>query len=203
VHGLWYKKVYFQIGMVVGDTQEHIKICGFRVGNGLYRQHVCRDCLVSTEDADNPDIECELREVGDAYKFLKQYLDKETYPDGKLPSIPTFFGVNQTNSKFATRNEWCRVISHNPIIPALMSHYFGGDPEGLFGATPFEVLHQLLLGLLKYIFDSLYIFRTIPKDWESFFKKRSCPEVPNRYSEANEPGLPPKLPIQRWKERKV
>ena len=85
-----------------------------------------------------------------------------------------------------------------------MSHYFGGDPEGLFGATPFEVLHQLLvLGLLKYIFDSLYIFRTIPKDWESFFKKRSCPEVPNRYSEANEPGLPPKLPIQRWKERKV
>ena len=72
-----------------------------------------------------------------------------------------------------------------------MTHYFGGDPEGIFGATPFEVLHQLLLGLLKYIFDSLYIFRTIPKDWESFFKKRSCPEVPNTYSEANEMGLPP------------
>ena len=72
MHGLWYTKVYFQIGMLVGDKQEHIKIGGFRGGNGLYRQHVCRDCLVSTEDADNPDIECELREVGDAYKFLKQ-----------------------------------------------------------------------------------------------------------------------------------
>ena len=95
-------KVYFQTGMVVGDTEEHYKICGFRGSNGLYRQHVWQDCSVRTEDADNPDIECELREVGDACKFLKQYLDKETYPDGKLPSIPTCFGVTQTNSKFAT-----------------------------------------------------------------------------------------------------
>ena len=52
-------------------------------------------------------------------------------------------------------------------------------------------LNQLLLGLLKYILESLYNYRPIPKDWESFFKKRSCPEVPNRYSEANETGLPP------------
>ena len=72
-----------------------------------------------------------------------------------------------------------------------MTHYFGGDPEGIFGATPFEVLHQMLLGLLKYILESLYNYRPIPKDWESFFKKRSCPEVPNRDSEANETGLPP------------
>ena len=72
-----------------------------------------------------------------------------------------------------------------------MTHYFGSDPKGVFGATPFEVLHQLLLGLLKYILDLLYNYQTIPKDWESFFKKRSCPEVPNRYSEANETGLPP------------
>ena len=135
--------------MVVGDTEEHNKICGFCGGNGLYRQHVCRDCTVHAEDADNPDIECKLREVGDAYKFLKQYLDKETYPVGKLPSIPTCFGVTQTNSKFATQNEWCHVISHNPIIPALMTHYFDGDPEGVFGATSFEVINQLLLGLLK------------------------------------------------------
>ena len=84
------------------------------------------------------------------------------------------FGVTQTNDgKFATRNEWCRIISHNPIILALMTHYFGGDPEGIFGATPFEVLHQMLLGLLKYILESLYNYRPIPKDWESFFKKKA------------------------------
>ena len=36
VHGLGYTKVYFQIGMVVGDTEEHNKMCGFCGGNGLY-----------------------------------------------------------------------------------------------------------------------------------------------------------------------
>ena len=56
VHGLGYTKVYFLYGMVVGDMEEHYKICGFCGGNGLYRQHVCQDCSVHTEDADNPDI---------------------------------------------------------------------------------------------------------------------------------------------------
>ena len=36
VHGLGCTKVYFQIGMVVGDTEEHNKMCGFCGGNGLY-----------------------------------------------------------------------------------------------------------------------------------------------------------------------
>ena len=36
VHGLGYTKVYFQIGCIVGDTEQHNKICGFRAGNGLY-----------------------------------------------------------------------------------------------------------------------------------------------------------------------
>ena len=47
VHGLGMTKVYFQIGMIIGDTEEHNKICGLRGGNGLYRRYVCRDCLVS------------------------------------------------------------------------------------------------------------------------------------------------------------
>ena len=38
----------------------------------LYRQHVCRDCSVRAENAYNPDIECELEEVGDAYKLLSE-----------------------------------------------------------------------------------------------------------------------------------
>ena len=45
VHGLGMTKVYFQIGMIIGDTEEHNKICGFRGDNGFYRQYVCRDCL--------------------------------------------------------------------------------------------------------------------------------------------------------------
>ena len=52
--------------------------------------------------------------------------------------------VSQSNGKYATANEWCRVISHNPIMPALINHFFGSDSKGLFGATPFEVVDQVL-----------------------------------------------------------
>ena len=69
VHGLGMTKVYFQIGMIIGDTEEHNKICGFRGVNGLYRRYVCRDCLVSTEDADNPDIGCERHKGSDVKMF--------------------------------------------------------------------------------------------------------------------------------------
>jgi len=116
-------KVYFQIGMIIGDTEEHNKICGFRGGNGLYRRYVCRDCLVSTEDADNPDIGCERRKASDVKKFLNKFLDKNAYPDGKLPCIPPEYCVSQSNGKYATANEWCRVISHNPIMPAIINHF--------------------------------------------------------------------------------
>ena len=63
VHGFGMTENYFQIGMIIGDTEEHNKICGLRGGNGLYRRYACRDCLVSTEDADNPDIGCESCKV--------------------------------------------------------------------------------------------------------------------------------------------
>ena len=58
IHGVGMTKVDFEIGMIIGDTEEHNKICIFRGGNGLYQRYVCRDYLVSTEDPDNPDIVC-------------------------------------------------------------------------------------------------------------------------------------------------
>ena len=109
--------------MIIGDIGEHNNICGFRGGNGLYRRYVCRDCLVSTEDADNPDIGFERRKVSDVKMFLNKFLDKNAYPDGKLPCIPPEYCVSQSNGKYATANEWCRVISHNPIMPALINHF--------------------------------------------------------------------------------
>ena len=59
-------------------------------------------------------------------------------------------GVSQSDGKKGRASEWCCVISHNTIMAALMNHFFGGDLEGLFGVAPFEVLHQLLLGIFKY-----------------------------------------------------
>jgi hypothetical protein len=52
-------QVYFQVGMIIGDTEQHNKICGFcGGGNGLHRWHMSHDCNVTSDDADNPNIKC-------------------------------------------------------------------------------------------------------------------------------------------------
>ena len=63
VHGLVKTKVFFQVGMIIGDADEHNKICGFRGGNGKYRLHTCRDCTVTTPNSDNPYAKCKPRLV--------------------------------------------------------------------------------------------------------------------------------------------
>jgi hypothetical protein len=68
-------------------------------------------------------------------------------------------------------------------MPALINFFFAGNLEGLYGATPFEVLHQLLLEIFKYILESLYNYRTIPEEWTSFFKERKSSDIPENFSD--------------------
>ena len=49
LHGFGWMQVYFQVGMIIGDTEQHNEICGFRGGNGLHRQHMSHDCNVTSD----------------------------------------------------------------------------------------------------------------------------------------------------------
>ena len=53
--------------------------------------------------------------------FLNKFLDKNAY---RPPCIPPEYCVSESNGKYATANEWCHVISQNPIMPALINHFF-------------------------------------------------------------------------------
>ena len=61
LHGFGWMQVYFQVGMIIGDTEQYNKICGFCGGNGLRRQHISRDCNVTSDDTDNPNIKCTMK----------------------------------------------------------------------------------------------------------------------------------------------
>ena len=70
LHGFGWMQVYFQVGMIIGDTEQHNKICGFRGGNGLHRQHMSCNCNVTSDDADNPNIKCTRKEVKETCRLL-------------------------------------------------------------------------------------------------------------------------------------
>jgi hypothetical protein len=58
LHCFGWMQVYFQVGMIIGDTDQHNKICGFCGGNGIHRWHMSCNCNVTSDDADNPNIKC-------------------------------------------------------------------------------------------------------------------------------------------------
>ena len=51
--------------------------------------------------------------------------------------------------------------------------------EGVLGASPFDVLHQFQLGLLKYILTSLFHYCSVPSHFQEWLDKRSSPDVPS------------------------
>jgi hypothetical protein len=70
VYGFGWMKVYFQVGMIIGDTEQQNKICGFSGGNGLHRWHMSQDCNVTSDDADNPSIKCTRKEMKETCRFI-------------------------------------------------------------------------------------------------------------------------------------
>ena len=56
--------------MIIGDTEQHNKICGICGGNGLQRQHMSCDCNVTSDDADNPNIKCTRKKVKETRRFI-------------------------------------------------------------------------------------------------------------------------------------
>ena len=58
--------------MIIGDMEQHNKICGFCGGNGLHRWHMSRDCNVTSDDVDNPNIKCTRKEhVKETCRFIR------------------------------------------------------------------------------------------------------------------------------------
>ena len=59
----------------------------------------------------------------------------------------------------------------------IMYHNFR-DVQGVHGATPFETLHQFLIGMLPYILESLYNYRAVTEVEKQSLNKQTCPDVP-------------------------
>ena len=111
-------------------------------------------------DSDLPNPKCKAQSVVATKEFLEKIL---SHGDNLSPVLRDLGGArkrfNQKGKSVAKKrrlspkkgreDNWARVISRIPIIPALFHHNFGGDAQGVLGACPFETLHQYQLWVLK------------------------------------------------------
>lgn len=112
------KKLIFRLAFIIGDTKGHDILC-CRMGSHNNTYGLCRDCNMTTQNADNPDIPCQL--------FKQQDLD--ILPEQDLNSL-SFLRVN-----------------HN----AFHATSFGASPYGINCATPIDIIHSILIGLMEYL----------------------------------------------------
>jgi hypothetical protein len=91
-------KVYFQVGMIISDTEQHNKICGFCGGNGLHRRHMSHDCNVTSDDADNPNIKCTRKElVKETYMFIRWVMTTSEQNGNVMPCIQAHYEGKQSS----------------------------------------------------------------------------------------------------------
>ena len=132
LHGFGWMQVYFQVGMIIGDTEQHNKICGFCGGNGLHRQHMHHKCNVTSDDADNPKIKFTRKEVKETCRFIWWVMTTLEQNRNAMPCIPAHYKGKQSSKSrsISTPDDWCCLISQNHhIMPSLFDHDFGGNRE--------------------------------------------------------------------------
>ncbi len=141
-------RVKVPVAFVIGDAKSGDMLCG-RYGN-YNTSRISRACDAHSSNCSNTEVHCsyvkqqEIESLCQIALFQKGYDIKE----------------NKTYSKEEVDNAECRLhdLSCHPVRNAFHSVNFGNDPRGIYGATPTDLLHAFLEGILKYsmgiIFDS-------------------------------------------------
>ena len=119
------------IQYIVGDCKGNDLLCGRKGGHHIEMKGLCRDCNIAPNDGDNVCMNKELM--------------------CNFHSIDTIVGCSKTElDKY----------SFLPIHNCFTDLSFGGCPRNIYGATPAEILHSILLGLCEYIAESMELIFT-------------------------------------------
>ena len=119
------------IQYIIGDCKGNDLLCGRKAGHHIQMKGLCRDCNISPQDGDNVCLDSELM--------------------CSFHSVHTIVG--------RTKDE-LDAYSFIPIHNCFSDLSFGGCPRNIYGATPAEILHSILLGLCEYIAESMELIFT-------------------------------------------
>jgi hypothetical protein len=122
----WNCELIFFVPFVKCNGDEGDELCGSFGSRGKDISQLCRHCPCPTDETDNPNA---------------------NYPFKTEPMIQKMFLKNNAQKH--------KELSQIPIKNAFHLVWFGlHNVKGIHGATPWELLHGILLGHFKYIRDS-------------------------------------------------
>ena len=144
VYGLGEVYLHFELCMIIGDTEGHDKMCGHNSCHVSSQARMNRTCDVSTEDGDNPNVECNLSVQSDIQKIVDLCINKIT----RRKSVGKY-------------RSYAASISQKLVHVSYWDFSWGGCPYGVNVGTPFEWMHTGQEGLMVYLLRHLYDYHNI------------------------------------------
>ena len=153
------------IQFIIGDCKGNDLLCGRKGGHHIDMKGLCRDCNISPNDGDNVCLNKELM--------------------CKFHSTETIVGCSKTElDKY----------SFLPIRNCFTNLSFGGCPRNIYGATPAEMLHSILLGMCEYIAESMELIFT---DSSMYLISKTVVGIYENSRRQSERDLPDMGPFQK------
>jgi hypothetical protein len=131
--------LHFEINLIIGDTSGHDILTGHNQCYSKRTPRPIRSCNVEWDDLDDHNSQCECNLPKETYDLVQKCMHKIL-----------------NRRKVTKYRSVAKGISHQLVIPALYELGYGGHSRGVFCATPFEILHTLMLGTMKYTLHCLY-----------------------------------------------
>ncbi len=124
-------KVLLPLAFVIGDVKSNDHLCCRYGGHKTARP--CRACNVSFEDLDNPHHTCEWIHYSNLHEAVINVQNEN----------------NSRQQQKEAENKLHKLSTHR-CINSFHNVCFGGDTLGILGATPTDLMHAFLEGVMTY-----------------------------------------------------
>ena len=157
IHGVGNVNAHFELSLVIGDMVGHDQLCCHYQCYSKEIHRPMRMCYCSYDDLDNPLIRCDKIIAEKVDKIVSDCIEVICADDGRIQKA----------------RDLAKEHSQELYLSAFHKCKFGGDIEGIYGATPVETLHALLLGVVQYVLKSLYQYSVEEEVTNSKGKKKT------------------------------
>jgi hypothetical protein len=121
-----FRRWKFPVALILGDTVGNDVLCGRFVYYGVQAGRINRACDCPGSESNNPEWKCQ---------WILQA---------------------EVEALMAETEEGRKKMSQHFIKNAFHRIDFGGDPHGIHGCTPVDIMHTLLHGIYKYSMDTFF-----------------------------------------------
>jgi len=142
------RRLFFPLAFVIGDGLSGDQLCGRYKNYSPNIARLSRTCNVSFHESDNPNWQCQFLKMEELQSVSIRALELHGFILNKevdhLPINVKMYEMNQCMDKL-------QKLSQHMHDNAFDSVWFGVNPNGILGASPMDLMHAFLHGLIPYV----------------------------------------------------